>query len=396
MVQRYDRVRHISTGRFGVTVLVKNDDRLAVMKTINVGRLASKVRQDIVDEVLTIAQLRHPNLVAIQECFVREGMLCVIFQYVEGGTLLGQIEKARQAGLQQLSQAKVLSWCSEALLGLHHLHSRSIPHRDLRARRLLLSSDGHVSLCSASLSTLIVQQSLAADTPDLEQIRYASPELLSAKEGAHQELSLASDLWAFGVILYELLCLQPPFDSPHPHLLVERIVTGPVPPLPARCCSVMQQVCSRLLRRSAEKRSSTAELLRESLVQQRLWQLLEDQPTSSFAGPALPAQSPRLPHFAVNGRLRSGLPAVGTAAQSGTQRALQQAACGLLSLPRAHLKKPPERGVTAEATSLVSNMLGAAINAEDTFADTFMSGTMMSSASSWQEVPSGTFRLVDP
>eukprot|EP00440_Ansanella_granifera_P054619 gb/GFBE01059208.1/.p1 GENE.gb/GFBE01059208.1/~~gb/GFBE01059208.1/.p1 ORF type:complete len:397 (+),score=64.89 gb/GFBE01059208.1/:1-1191(+) len=361
MVRRFDRVRHISTGRFGCAMLIKEiggKGQLAAMKTIDIGRLCSQERAILLEEVLSLAKLRHPNLVPVQECFLREGKLCLVMDYLEGGTVAGQIEKA-QHSFTGFSRDQVLQWFSEALLGLAYLHGRGIIHRDLRTRRLLLCKAGRVSISSVA-SSVMLKSGLQPERPDLEAMRYLSPELLSGLE----EHSLSSDMWALGVILYEMLALHPPWDHSHPRGLLLSITKQPLKPLPARCPADLLPLCYALLRREPAARTSAADSLRHPTVQARLVSLLEKQeaePASSFA---VPTQN--LSNWQSDSR-PPGMYSLGhltLSSMGGTPRALRHAGevCSqksgaIVATPRATWNRPCASRVATPSTVMAQSQV---------------------------------------
>mmetsp|Transcript_97757 Transcript_97757/g.174162 ORF Transcript_97757/g.174162 Transcript_97757/m.174162 type:complete len:385 (+) Transcript_97757:86-1240(+) len=339
MVRRYDRVRHISTGRFGPTVLVKDSDgRLSAMKSIDIGRLPSSERTELLQEVLQLARLRHPNLLASTESFLHQGKLCIVSEYAEGGTVAGQIDQARRGGFFTLQRNQALQYFSEALLALCYLHERQVIHRDLRSRRLLLSQTGHVILSGMALS-VFVKTALVPERPDIDAMAYLSPELLAGLE----EHSFASDMWALGIVMYEMLILKRPFQHSHPRSLLESIVAGPIPPLPESLSPELPNLCMALLRKAPSSRASAAESLAQPAVQSRLVSLLEqpdDEPPGRFAvipskwqiGTATPRQSLGPPALNSKKEIPRALRSVGEAFNQ----------TGLLATPRATFTRPVE------------------------------------------------------
>lgn len=271
MVRAYERLRHISTGRFGAAFLIQAGGNVAMMKTIDIGRLDSAGRKEVLEEVGVLASLRHPHLTAVQECFIEGGYLCLVLQYANGGHAAGQIEKARKS-CTDLPEPQILRWFTQATLGLKHMHDKSVIHRDLRTRRLLLTADGHVVLSCAALTPLL-RPTLSQERPDLEAMRYLSPELVAGSEH-----TAACDMWSLGAILYELASLSPPFNHSHPRGLAERILSGPPRSLPARCSKELQNLCSSLMQRRAEDRLTSTDTLRQTVIQERLCKLFDEEP----------------------------------------------------------------------------------------------------------------------
>lgn len=283
MVRQYELVRHISTGRFGDTMLVKMSGQLAVMKTVDVSRLEDPSKSgEVVQELKAAAALPHPHLLAVVECFRQDGVLCVVTEYCEAGHVAARLEVARSTGVE-LKQELLFHWFTQALLAVSFLHDRGCLHRDLRARRLLLAASGQVQLSGVAVSTLL-QRALRASAPDLEAVRYLAPELVAATSSdrdfpgsgaATASHTGASDLWALGVILFELLTLRPPYTHPHPRSLAEHILAGPPPLLPpGRGVPQVRQLCASLLQRDPGQRPSASDVLRDPFMQAEVRSLL--------------------------------------------------------------------------------------------------------------------------
>lgn len=271
MVHRYERLRHISTGRFGVAMLVKSGTYMAVMKTIDIGQLDGRMQNLVLSEVSELAQLRHPHLATVRECFMEGSSLCIVTEYAAGGHVGAALEKAFQTGAD-LGEPQVLGWFIQAALALKHLHDRNILHRDLRTRRLLLTLEGHIVLSCAPVSALLAR-SLAVERPDLEAVQYLSPELIDGQVQHTKE----SDIWALGLVLYEMICLQPAFDHDHPRALAEHIRSWH-PKLPLRHSQELRDVCLAMLRFNPSSRLTMTQIFADPVVQRRLWSMLSDEP----------------------------------------------------------------------------------------------------------------------
>ncbi|CAJ1349337.1 unnamed protein product, partial [Effrenium voratum] len=226
--------------RFGISLLVKDveHNKLAMMKAIDVSGLGAGARGEMLQELRRLAQLRHPHLAPIGECFLHSGKLCMVMDYFSGGNL------AAQVAAREFSSERVLLWFTQALLAVSYLHSRDALHRDLRTRRLLLTRSGLVVVSGVALSAVL--RGSLPERPDVEALHYSAPELLLNYE-AH---SFATDMWALGVILYELLAQRLPWEHSHPGKLRESICQRPLRPLPARHAD-LAPLCYSLLNASS-------------------------------------------------------------------------------------------------------------------------------------------------
>lgn len=277
MVRHYQRVRHISTGRFGLAILVQDAEtgKLAVMKAMDVSSLKSAERLELLSELQCLAKLRHPHLCGLSECFLHQGKLCKVMDYLPGGNLATQVAAGRDLG------DRILLWFTQALLAVDYLHRCNVLHRDLRLRRLLLTRQGLVVVTGVALSAAL-KGMLSSERRDMEATRYLAPEILLQNE----EHSSASDMWALGVILYELIALKPPWE--HTDLAHLRdALRRPLRPLPARHAEVAP-LCYSLLKRQPSKRWSAVQLLRHGATQSRLVELLKLEHEESESSWALP------------------------------------------------------------------------------------------------------------
>ncbi|CAE7428991.1 NEK1 [Symbiodinium sp. CCMP2592] len=109
MVRRYERLRHLSVGRFGVSLLIKDveSDTLAMMKTIDVAALNGAERSELLRELRGLTKLRHPYLLPMRESFLHQGRLCLIMDYLPRGSLAAEVDAARSFGTQ-IAPEKVL------------------------------------------------------------------------------------------------------------------------------------------------------------------------------------------------------------------------------------------------------------------------------------------------
>jgi len=288
MVHSYDFVRHISSGRFGVTILVKVNERLAVMKTIDAGRLKDGEMQGVLAEVKKLAtHLHNPYLLGLHESFLNGNVLCLISDYLEGGNAAGKVELAKATG-RNIGEQLIFRWLAQTAVALQHLHGRGVMHRDLRTSRLLLDVREHVVVSCMAITSVLDHQ-LYAEKPCIEAVGYMSPELVAAS----CKHSPASDMWALGVVFFELASLGLPYRHEHPRGLAELILSAPVRHLPGRCSLQMRNLCASLLQRDPSDRPSATEFLHKAPLQESIKELLNSEPPRPKHQPYSARQAPR-------------------------------------------------------------------------------------------------------
>ncbi len=172
-------------------------------------------------EALATAALQHPNIVHIYDIEEKGGIYYIAMEYVDGGTLTSLLERT------SLSLKSILNIVAQVGSALDAAHGQGIVHRDIKPSNILLSRDGRALLTDfglAKVSDATVQLTTVGDimgTP-----RYMSPE-----QAQGRELDYRSDLYSLGVVLYEMVTGQTPFDNPSPlAILHDHVYTTPSPP----------------------------------------------------------------------------------------------------------------------------------------------------------------------
>ncbi len=198
------------------------------------------LEQALIHEACLGGRLAHRNLVAVLGLGLDAGRYYVVLEYVDGGDL------DRRTRARRLPLALALYVGEELALGLDHVHratdDRGLPlglvHRDVSPSNVLVSSAGEVKLGDFGIAKATA---LADRTGGLRKGKYAymSPELLVGAP-----LTGASDQFALGVTLVELITGARPFEADTPRLTMDQVLTGPRPALadlPAAIAAVLRR-----------------------------------------------------------------------------------------------------------------------------------------------------------
>ena len=166
-------------------------------------------------EAEAAARLRHPNIVPVFEVGEHEGMGYLVLEYEAGGGL-----DRRLAGMLQdpKDSARLIETLARAM---HHAHQNGIVHRDLKPANVLLTDDGIPKISDFGLAKLLERDDRLTQVGDiLGTPSYMAPEQIRGISGS---ITPATDVYALGAILYEMLTGRPPFKGTTPLSTMEQV-----------------------------------------------------------------------------------------------------------------------------------------------------------------------------
>ena len=210
-------------------------------------------------EAKSAARLSHPNVVAVFDQGSDGGVVFLVMEYVDGATLRDLI---RERG--RLSPRQSLDVIAPVLSALDAAHRAGIVHRDIKPENVLISSEGRVKVADFGLARAIAASHLTATTGLLiGTAAYLAPEQIE-----HGTADARTDLYAAGIVLYELLTGTPPFIGATPMAVIFKHVHESVPPPSLVRPEVSKPLDALVLdatRRDPEERPPSADALLEQL-----------------------------------------------------------------------------------------------------------------------------------
>lgn len=205
------------------------------------------------------AGLQHPNIATLYDFLEVNGQPCIIMEYVDGLTLYEQINA--HGPLPPVEMLRVFRAVVEAV---RHIHSFGIIHRDIKANNVKLSSSGQVKLLDFGIAKERTGQSLTRTGVVVGTIEYIAPEQLEGHKADER-----SDIWALGVLLYQMATGCVPFTGNTVGEVCLKIVKADYPP-PARFNpSVPPDVgvlISRCLKKNPAARYQSAQALLDDVA----------------------------------------------------------------------------------------------------------------------------------
>ncbi|EAO00209.1 putative protein kinase [Trypanosoma cruzi] len=266
-MSKYRNVKSIGKGSFGEAVLVrsKTDGKRYVVKAIESASMTSKEKRDVQNEIRILSAVNHPNIIRYHEHFEDGTLIFIIMEYADGGDLNSRIKEAKkQDPLRPFEPKLVMFWFLQICMALKYLHDNHILHRDMKTANIFLTSRNVVKLGDFGIST-VLQNTLACAKTVCGTPYYFSPELCQ-----NRPYNNKSDVWALGVVLYELLTLQRPFNAKSLKELLKKILVGQYDPIPSSVPGEMRGLCAALLQVNPVQRPSINRILESSFIQESL------------------------------------------------------------------------------------------------------------------------------
>jgi len=213
-------------------------------------------------EAKTAANLNHPNIVQIFDWGIEDEPYFVM-EYIEGNTLTSIIAKNRT-----ISLSDILFIGAQVSNGLHAAHQKGLVHRDIKPGNIMITPDGKVKVTDFGIVSLQNEESDITGTGSiLGTASYISPEQAQGKP-----VSIESDLYSLGTVLYELIAGKPPFSGDTPISTATKHLTE----RPEKLSSFrrdlpkgVENIIMKMLEKATYDRFKSAEDVRATLLQQR-------------------------------------------------------------------------------------------------------------------------------
>ena len=260
----FEKLVTIAKGSFGVVykAVRKDNGRVYALKQVNITNMNRAEREEAVDEARVLAEMDSKYVIKYYDCFLEDGKLNIVMQFAPNGTLHSRLHSQRG---QPMSEDNIWKFFIQALLGLCHIHSKKIIHRDMKSLNLFFDAGDNVLVGDLGIAKVLSPNTLFARTI-VGTPYYLSPELCEDKPYNEK-----SDVWALGVLLYEM-CTggKHPFDAQNEGALIRKIMKGVYPPLPSgKFSAQLSEILRLCLTMDYKQRPDTATLLRNPALASR-------------------------------------------------------------------------------------------------------------------------------
>ena len=220
MIAQYHILEKLGEGGMGIVYKAHDTklDRFVALKFLPPHLAASaQDKARFIQEAKSAAALNHPNVCSIIDIQEHDGQMFIVMEFVDGQTL--QDKKGT------ISQKQSIDIAIQIAEGLAAAHEKGIVHRDIKPENVMVRKDGIAQVMDFGLAKLAGVSRLTKAGSTVGTLGYMSPEQVQGQETDHR-----SDIFSFGVLLYEMLTGKSPFSGAHESAILYEIVNVDVPP----------------------------------------------------------------------------------------------------------------------------------------------------------------------
>ncbi|RPI72332.1 MAG: serine/threonine-protein kinase [Ignavibacteriales bacterium] len=249
VISHYKIISQLGQGGMGVLYLAEDLElnRKAVLKFLPPDMMNDPdINLRFKREAQSAGSLSHPNIVTIYDVGVHENKTFIAMEFVEGKTLR-ELIKSDELTIERITDISI-----QICEGLNEAHSKGIIHRDIKPENILVEEKGKVKIVDFGLAKVKnVSKELTKESSTLGTIKYMSPEQIRNQRVDHR-----TDIWSFGVILYEMITGKYPFKGEHDASIFYSVINQSPEPL-ARYKANISEGFQRIIDKSLDKDPET-------------------------------------------------------------------------------------------------------------------------------------------
>ncbi len=211
-------------------------------------------------EAKAIAALEHPYIVPVYDFGTQEGLTYMVMRYVEGGTLADLMSKP-------MSNERIVEITGNVARALDYAHQRGVVHRDIKPSNILIDKQGEVLLTDFGIAKMMEDSEGGTRLTGTGSI-LGTPEYMSPEQAEGVSVDRRSDIYSLGVVLYELLTGQPPYQAQTPLAVVLKHVREPLAPphtIKVDVPEPLERIVLKAMAKNREQRYQTASEMEHAL-----------------------------------------------------------------------------------------------------------------------------------
>jgi serine/threonine-protein kinase len=256
----YEILSILGLGGMGKVYKVRNviSDRVEAMKILLPDLSSNQGLADrFLREIRLLATLNHPNIAALRTALTYENQLVMIMEFVEGETLANRLARA------PMSTSEAVNFSEQCLSALSYAHKQNIIHRDIKPANMMLTPQGIVKLMDFGIARSATDGALTSTGTTLGSLNYMPPEQVRGEQA-----DARSDIYSFGVSLYEMLTGKLPFQGDSQYsLMTAHLNSNPPAPITLRhdLPESLNEIILIAMSKEPENRFQSADAFRAAL-----------------------------------------------------------------------------------------------------------------------------------
>ena len=248
-IGKYEVIARLGSG--GMAAVYKayqaNLDRHIALKVLNPSLVDN---EDFIvrfrREAAAIAKLRHTNIVQVHDFDVQDNLYYMVMEYIDGPTLKEELYH-RSKSNAPFSLREISAIFDDLASAVDYAHQRGMIHRDLKPANVMLSNEGHAVLTDFGIARL-----LNATQMTMTGAIFGTPAYMSPEQGQGERGDERSDIYALGVMLYEMVTGRVPFDADTPVAVIMKHISEPLP-APTQANSNIPNAVEQVILKSLSK-----------------------------------------------------------------------------------------------------------------------------------------------
>ncbi len=258
---RYRVIKKIGSGGMAIVYLAKDlslDRNVAIKVLREEYTEDSTFRRHFQKEAVAIAKLSHNNIVGIYDILTDDETMCLVMEYVEGETLKDKINRDGAIPWQ-----KAVKYAIQIANGLAYAHENQIIHKDVKSQNILIDKHDNVKITDFGIAQMMNNTTITHNKGVLGSAHYFSPE-----QARGEKLSYQTDIYSFGIVLYEMLVGELPFTADNPVSVALKHIQEPARPVHTIMHDVPESlsfIVSKCLEKKPEERFASMQALSRAL-----------------------------------------------------------------------------------------------------------------------------------
>ena len=264
-MNNFELISKLGEGSYSTVYKVrrKADLKMYALKKVKLKNLSEKEKQNALNEIRILASIKSDHIITYKEAFIeeKEKILCLVTEFANKGDLFQKITYFKQMQ-KSFEEKDIWNIFIQILQGLKCLHDHNILHRDLKSANIFLFNNNLAKIGDLNVSK-VTKNGIGhtqTGTP-----YYASPEVWNDESYTNK-----SDIWSLGCVLYEMICLTPPFKAESMDGLYHKIIKGKYNKIPEKYSKELNEILKLLFNVNPKERPSCDELLKNSIIKNKI------------------------------------------------------------------------------------------------------------------------------